>query len=81
MSNINKTISELVDDYGMQIVLQALIYSLKGYEEDYLVKLKKDLEVAMKNYLDRYADEIDEEDYDERDGDGLSGILGYPIGS
>lgn len=55
MNNINKTISELIDDYGMQRILQALIDNLEKYDEDYIIKLKQDLEIANTNYLNRHS--------------------------
>jgi len=53
----------LIEDYGMQLLLEALIHnndetitaaSVFGTEDDYLYSLKHDLETALDNYNSRY---------------------------
>lgn len=60
-----KAIKEIVDgvlkNYGMQLLLSTMIDDLseiiKEDNADYLQQLKSDLEVALKNYQNRYESE------------------------
>lgn len=40
---------------GMEALLDGLICLLDGMEERYIVRLRKDLGVALENYRNRYA--------------------------
>jgi len=58
-------LANIVNEYGMQLILEALLYhndaaicaarSLDA-EDDYLLNLKFDLEHALDNYMERYDD-------------------------
>lgn len=47
----------IVVKLGIKIVLEELIKMLDKHDEDYILRLKSDLQVALKNYEDRYAEE------------------------
>ena len=56
-------LANVVNEYGMQLVLEALIYHNDAAicaaqnlnaEDDYLLVLKHDLETALENYKERY---------------------------
>lgn len=44
----------MVVKLGMRIVLEELIKMLEKYNEDYLVRLRNDLKLALGTYEDRY---------------------------
>lgn len=51
-------VNHIFRKYGMRRLLGYLIENLqKGEPEDYMIKLKEDLQLALNNYENRYKDE------------------------
>lgn len=48
------TLKELLKVYGIANILEGLINILKDDKEDYLIKLRTDLQIALDNYENRY---------------------------
>ena len=46
----------VVAKLGVKIVLEELISMFGKYTEDYIVKLREDLQTTLKNYEDRYKE-------------------------
>lgn len=51
--SIDIDVSELLNKYGMQSVLESMIEYL-DFKSGYLVTLRKDLQTALDNYTERY---------------------------
>ena len=58
MFEFEEHVKTLVHEVGMKNVLEVLIEIAASHDDDYLQRLREDLETALNNYEGRYENEI-----------------------
>jgi hypothetical protein len=63
-NTVDDDVSRVLDWHGMESVLNALADSIPDTDETYLIRLRLDLDTALRNYRNRYEGGHDDEGSD-----------------